>query len=149
VTVAGAAALEGRCLCGAVRFRLIPPLGLTTHCHCQSCRLAHGAAFVTWTSVPPERFVFDAGEADVVWRRSSPGVRWGGCGRCASPMLYVADQPHPGGVQVGAVYVSAGSLTSPLPDTPVAHVSYEEHVPWIEGAEALPKHRGKTEERIG
>ena len=23
------------------------------------------------------------------------------------------------------------------------------HLAWIEGAEALPKHRGKTEERIG
>ena len=141
--------LEGRCLCGAVRFRMTPPLGLVTHCHCQSCRLSHGAAFVTWTSVPPERFAFDAGEGEVVWHRTSTGVRWGGCRLCASPMLYIADQPRLDGVQVDHVYVSAGSLTSPLPDRPVAHVSWEEHLAWIEGAEALPKHRGKTGERIG
>ena len=140
--------LEGRCLCGAVRFRLAPPLGPMTHCHCQSCRLSHGAAFVTWTSVPLERFAFDAGEADVVWHRTSPGVRWGGCRLCASSMLYIADQPHPDGVHVNYVYVSAGSLTSPLPAEPVAHVSYEEHVRWIENADALPRHRGKTDERI-
>jgi hypothetical protein len=28
------------------------------------------------------------------------------------------------------------------------HVSFEEHVGWIEGAQTLPRHRGKTGERM-
>jgi hypothetical protein len=140
----------GQCLCGAVQFALTPPLDTATHCHCRSCRLSRGVAFVTWTSVPPDRFTFNQGESDVAWHRSSPGVRWGSCRLCSSPMFYVADLPgHPEQPKLGHVYVSMGSLTTPVEDRPSAHVSYEEHVPWIEAAEALPKFRAKTNERIG
>jgi len=137
--------VSGQCLCGAVRFQLVAPLQTLTHCHCRSCRLSRGVAFVTWTSVPPDRFGFVTGGAEVVWYCSSPGVRWGSCGRCSSPMFYVADRPgHPDAPKLDHIYVSVGSLTSQLAEKPVAHVSYEEHVDWIEGAEALPKFRGKT-----
>jgi len=64
--------IRGRCLCGAVRFQLEPPTDFLDICHCQSCRLSHGAPFVAWTSVPLERFRFDAGE-DHVW---SSSLRW-------------------------------------------------------------------------
>ena len=142
--------LAGQCLCGSVRFRLALPLEPLTHCHCRSCRLSRGVAFVTWTSVPAARFAFTSGESDVVWYRSSPAVRWGSCGICSSPMFYIADEAgHPEAPRLGHVYVSAGSLTSPIADRPDAHVSWEEHVPWIEGAEALPKFAGKTETRLG
>jgi hypothetical protein len=140
--------LSGQCLCGAVQFQLEPPLGPVTHCHCRSCRLSRGVAFVTWTSVPPDRFAFTKGEANVAWYRSSPGVRWGSCATCSSPMLYVADQPgHRDAPTLDHVYVSLGSLTSIIDDLPVAHVSYEEHVGWIEGSDALPKFSAKTDER--
>jgi len=138
--------IHGQCLCGRVRFAVTPPLGPITHCHCRSCRLSHGAAFVTWTSAPPERFAFEAGEDEVSWWRSSPGVRWGACRTCSSPMLYVADEPgHPDGPSVGHMYVTLASLEPGFAERPTAHVSYEEHLAWIEGAAALPKHVGKTE----
>ncbi len=64
-------------------------------------------------------------------------------------MFYVADLPgHPEAPKLDHVYVSVGSLTSAIDDRPVAHVSYEEHVGWIEGSDALPKLRGKTDEQI-
>jgi hypothetical protein len=141
--------INGQCLCGAVLFQLTPPLEKMTHCHCRSCRLSRGVAFVTWTSVPPGRFAFTRGESDVAWYRSSPGVRWGACRRCASPMFYVADQAgHPDAPRLNHVYVSVGSLTSEIAESPIAHVSYDEHVGWIEGAESLPKFRGKTSTRL-
>jgi hypothetical protein len=140
----------GRCLCGEVTFELSGPLGETTHCHCRSCRLSRGAAFVTWTSVPAESFRLLTGEALLAWHRTSPEVRWGFCRDCGSQMFYVADAPgQPDSPRVGDIYVSAGSLTDDLGVRPLAHVSYEEHVAWIEGAERLPKFRRKTNERIG
>jgi hypothetical protein len=140
----------GRCLCGEVRFELVPPLEPFSHCHCQSCRLSRGTAFVTWTSVPPDRFRFTAGEAQVSWYRSSPGVRWGFCPICGSSMFYVADREgHHDAPKLNHVYVSLGSLTNAVDGRPVAHVSYEEHVGWMEGSERLPKFRGKIGERIG
>lgn len=141
--------IHGQCLCGAVRFGLTPPLDTLTHCHCRSCRLSRGVAFVTWTSVPSERFSFIQGEDEVAWFRSSPPVRWGACRICSSPMFYVADQAgQPEAPKLGHVYVSVGSLTSAFDDRPAAHVSYEEHVSWVEGAEALPKFAAKTNRRL-
>jgi hypothetical protein len=104
---------------------------------------------VTWTSVPLDRFAFTAGESDVAWYRSSPAVRWGSCRLCSSPMFYVADLPgHPEAPKLNYVYVSVGSLTTAVTERPRAHVSYEEHVGWIEGSDALPKFRAKTGEQI-
>lgn len=39
---------RGRCACGRVRFVARFPSRFNAHCHCESCRRAHGAAFVTW-----------------------------------------------------------------------------------------------------
>ena len=142
--------ITGRCLCGNVEFQLFLPLEEITHCHCQSCRLSRGVAFVTWTSVPPDRFSYLRGEAGVSWHRSSPGVRWGFCRACGSSMFYAADQEgHQDGPKLNHVYVSLGSLTGQISDRPTAHVSYEERVGWMEGSEGSPKFRGKIGERIG
>jgi hypothetical protein len=141
--------LAGRCLCGRVTFALEGPLGATTHCHCRSCRLSRGVAFVTWTSVPAARFRVVSGEDEVAWHRSSPQIRWGFCRRCGSQMFYVADQSgHPEDPLLGHVYVSAGALDEQADLRPEAHVSWEEHLAWIEGAEMLPRFRGKTAEKM-
>ena len=141
--------ISGRCLCGAVGFEITPPTGPMTHCHCRACRLSRGVAFVTWTSVPKERFAFVRGEEGVGWYRSSPSVRWGFCAGCGSQMFYVADvEGQPDQPTIGHVYVSVGSLAEPLDKGPEMHVSFEEHVGWIEGAQTLPRHRGKTGERM-
>lgn len=138
--------IDGRCLCGSVEFQLVRPLGAITHCHCRSCRLSRGAAFVSWTWVPPERFAFRKGESNVSWHRSSPGVRWGFCRNCGSSMFYVTDGPgHPDVPNPGYMYVSVGSLTGDIAEVPIAHVSYEEKIAWHEVSDALPKFRGKTD----
>lgn len=141
--------VAGRCLCGKVAFELRGTLGPVTHCHCRSCRLSRGAAFVTWTSVPPDRFHVTSGDREIAWYRTSPGIRWGFCRNCGSQMFYIADSPgHPDGPQPGYVYASVGSLTEDGNIEPSAHVSYEEHVRWVEGQERLPRYRAKTGERM-
>ena len=39
--------LGGGCLCGAVRYESDALTGPIAHCHCATCRKAHGAAFAT------------------------------------------------------------------------------------------------------
>ena len=51
--VAGEA--RGRCHCGRVRFVARFPSRFNAHCHCESCRRAHGAAFVTWVGFPSQQ----------------------------------------------------------------------------------------------
>ena len=141
--------IRGRCLCGAVQFRLRPPTDFSAHCHCHSCRLAHGAPFVTWTSVPVDRFELDCPEDAVRWYRSSEWILWGSCRTCGSSMLYRADRAgHPESPRLDRIYVTVASLIDPLDREPDAHVSYEEHVPWLRLTDGLPKHRGKTGETV-
>lgn len=141
--------IRGRCLCGAVQFALEPPTDFCAHCHCQSCRLAHGAAFVTWTSVPSDRFAFVSGEEQVSWYRSSSAILWGFCNICGSSMLYRADREgHPEAPKLDRMYVTAASLIDPIDKEPKAHVSYEEKLSWLNMPDAIPKHRGKTDETL-
>jgi len=132
-----------------VQFELEPPTDFCAHCHCQSCRLSHGAAFVTWTSVPLERFAFVSGEEAVSWYRSSESILWGSCARCGSSMLYRADKAgHPESPKLDRMYVTAASLIDPLDREPAVHVSYEERLSWSRWHDGLPKHRGKTDETM-
>lgn len=48
--------LHGSCLCGQVPYAISGGLGDIVHCHCQTCRKAHGAAFSNVASVPVEYF---------------------------------------------------------------------------------------------
>ena len=141
--------LEGRCGCGAVTYRLEGPTDFAAHCHCASCRGFSGAAFLTWTSVPRERFQLDGAEA-VRWHRSSEAILWGFCGTCGTTLFYEADgEGHPEQPRTGAIYVTVGSLQSPLDREAMGHVSYEEHVAWFEPGDGLPRFVGKTDTRYG
>ena len=140
-------AIRGRCLCAGVEFELQPPSDFCAHCHCESCRLSHGAAFVTWTSVAADHFRITAGGDLVRWYRSSDWIEWGFCGRCGSSMLYRAiGEGHAEAPKLDRMYVTVASLTEPLDREPSVHVSYEERAPWHEVGDGLPKHRGKTDE---
>ena len=141
--------IRGKCFCGAVQFELLPPTDFCAHCHCESCRLSHGSAFVSWTSVPLDHFSYTKGKENVNWYRSSECILWGFCRTCGSPMFYRAEkQGHPESPKLDRMYISAGSIIDPLDREPQVHVSYEEKLPWMKAKDGLPKHRGKTEEKM-
>ncbi|MBI3927629.1 MAG: GFA family protein [Armatimonadetes bacterium] len=134
--------IPGSCFCGDVRFELEPPTEFCSHCHCESCRKSHGAAFVTWTSVPENRFRVLQGAQGLRRFERTPGIVWEFCGRCGSSMFYRSDEAR------GRVYITVASLSGPMDRMPDSHASYEEHVDWIEGLEQLPRYRAKTSERL-
>ncbi len=43
--------VQGHCFCRSVKFEIQFPTEFASHCHCESCRISHGAAFVTWGGV--------------------------------------------------------------------------------------------------
>ena len=141
--------LRGGCFCGAVQFVLTGPTDFCAHCHCESCRRSHAAAFVTWTGVPADHFAFSQGEDDIRWYRSSEWIEWGFCATCGSSMLYRAVRAgHPEGPRLDRMYVAVGALLDAMDREPNVHVSFEERVPWFHPHDPLRKHRGKTDERI-
>ena len=98
-------AIEGGCLCGAVRYRAFWPAYGITHCHCQSCRRASGAPFVTWAGFDADKFTFIQGEP--ASNKSSPNVLRTFCGKCGTALTYQrADLP-------GSIDVTLGSMAFP------------------------------------
>ncbi len=132
--------MRGRCLCGRVRVASEAPTLFASHCHCETCRRAHAAAFVTWTAVPVGALLIE-GEEHLTHHGSSPGVTRSFCAGCGTPMLYR------GASTPDRVYLPVAVLEGL--DRPVdSHVSYEERVPWLAGVERLPCFRAKTDEPL-
>ncbi len=141
--------IRGHCLCGAVRIELDPPSLFASHCHCESCRRSHAAAFVTWTGVPDARFRVVEGEAEITRYASSPGAFRCFCSRCGTVMFTYYEPQHADfGDAAGSMYVPVAVLADPMDRQPDSHVSFEEAVPWFPFHDGLPRLRAKSDERV-
>ena len=123
----------GRCLCGHVQFELegeLPPL---VNCHCQFCRRAHGAAFVTLAWVRESAFRFLSGEEAVSRYARSGGIRCF-CGRCGTRLFSVSES---GG---GFLSLVVATLDREPAKGPVMHINLESKAHWYEIADGLPGH---------
>ena len=125
------AAHHGGCLCGAVRYRCRGKPAWVAHCHCQSCRRASGATFVTWAGYTGE--TFDVVQGAPVRFESSPGVWRQFCPSCGTPLTYEANWC------ASEVHVTVGSLDAPGNFAPTVHVFDEERIPWLHIADDLPR----------
>lgn len=124
----------GGCLCGAVRYRARGKPFEITHCHCDTCRRAAGAAFVTWLSFRSPDFTFTKGRPGRF--QSSPrGIR-SHCRRCGTPLTFVNPQ------EPDEVDVTVFSLDAPDRARPSSHSWYRRRARGIRLADRLPKHPG-------
>lgn len=123
----------GSCLCGAIRFRVDPPLKWVAHCHCTQCQRAHGAAFVTWVSVDERQWHLDDAQQALAWYQSSAEAQRGFCRRCGSSLFFRSTR------WPGEVHVARANFSTSLADLPRAHGFYETHVDWFTVHDALPK----------
>ena len=127
---------EGRCLCGAVRFRTTGDPVWIGHCHCQSCRRNTGSAVATFVGFRPGSVQWTAGSRAIY--ESSPGVRRGFCQRCGTPLTYEADRfPD-------EVHLYVGGFDHPERLEPQFHVFYAERIPWLAIDDDTPRHPGTT-----
>ncbi len=131
--------LTGRCLCGAVRYRLGPRLYPPTLCHCESCRRASGAPAVGWLTVACADFDCTAGQPQEI--ESSPGVWRAFCGACGAPLSYRnARRP-------GEIDVTIGTLDAPDRAVPVDHIWMADAAAWDRPADGLPHYPGPRQPR--
>jgi hypothetical protein len=102
----------GRCLCGAVRYRVDGPLDPVVACHCTQCRrwTGHHAAA---TSARREHVTIDG---TVAWYDSTPGViRRGFCPACGSSLFWDRRSSD-------RLDLWAGSIDGPTGLTLVGHI---------------------------
>ena len=128
--------VSGGCFCGAVQFEIELPTLFCGHCHCSMCRRPHGAAYVTWTAVPPERFRYTRGEEHTRTFRSSKEGSRTFCEICGSQMLCQ--------VEHDIIDIALSALHGPIDRAPEAHWYYDCRAAWTDINDPLPKLGGES-----
>jgi hypothetical protein len=124
--------LTGSCLCGAVAYEVDGELGPIVHCHCETCRKAHGSAFSSVSSVPREKFRWVRGEDVLGGFESSPGKTRHFCTRCGSQVIAErAGQPN--------VLLRLGCLDTRVSDAPKMHIWRSDGASWYDPKLQLPE----------
>jgi len=127
-------AVEGGCLCGAVRYRVIDQPLAQALCHCRSCRLASGAPSVAWAVFLASEFAFVLGTPNS-YRSSSRVVRTF-CGNCGTPLTYQHASRQ------DKIDVTTVTLDSPDDFPPTKEIWIEHKVAWEtlnDGLEHYPR----------
>jgi hypothetical protein len=127
-------ALEGGCLCGAVRYRLLSEPYDCGWCHCRTCQLNSGAPAMVFATVPAGDLVWTKGEERIRSFASSGFGRRMFCGECGTPFLMQVDH------QPGTLDFSVATLDSPERTMPGFHIFWGSRISWAEPADRLPRH---------
>lgn len=126
--------LEGKCLCGAVRYQVAGPVHDVHHCHCGMCRRAHGAAFSTFARLTASDFRVVAGEGHIRRYRSSVPIERTFCDTCGTRLTVRFDG------MPDAVWVSHTTLDGDPGVRPGAHMFVASKADWDEIADGLPQY---------
>jgi hypothetical protein len=125
---------KGSCLCGAVRYEVRGDLGAAMYCHCSRCRKASGTAFASNAVIAAGDFVVVQGE-DALRTFSTPqGVHRVFCSKCGSPLTSRRDNLP------DVLRLRLGSLDTPVPAAPSAHIFVGSKAAWWEIRDQLPQH---------
>jgi len=123
--------LEGKCECGAVRYRVADEFRYAANCHCSNCRAATGSAFKPFAGIERSKLeLTDGGDKLLIWGDDDGNHTR--CGVCGS-LLYSV-------VRDGAwVHVALGSLTDPPSIRPSEHIFVGSKAQWFEITDDLAR----------
>jgi hypothetical protein len=122
----------GSCLCRSVAYEVDASSGPIVHCHCRTCRKAHGSAFASIMSVPRDSFRWTKGTELLRAFESSPGKFRYFCSRCGSHMFAErVGQPM--------VMLRLGCLDTAITDRPRCHIWRSDGAPWFDPKDNLPE----------
>ena len=126
----------GRCLCGAVRYRIFAALNSVSSCHCSQCRRQHGAPGSYSGGLPVESVVID-GVENLRWYRSSAEARRGFCRECGSKLFWQASDRQ-------TIDVATGSLDQPTGLRLARHIFVADKGDYYEIADDVPRFAGSS-----
>src|SRR4051794_12623836 len=123
--------MKGSCLCGTVRYEATRLAGPIVHCHCQTCRKAHSAAFTSTARADRSEFRWTAGEDALGSFESTPGKLPHFCTRCGTHLVAEwVTQPQ--------VILRVASLDDDPGTRPSAHIWTSHEVPWLDHGAGIP-----------
>lgn len=132
--------LQGKCLCGAVRYRFSGRPKDVTVCHCAMCRRWHGAPGAYVGGGSPADYAIGGAE-HLQWFRSSEDAERGFCTQCGSRMFWRTTD--------GTILdVTAGSVDRPTGLTTLAHIWVPDKGDYYAIEDGTPQHARGTDSEI-
>lgn len=123
--------ISGSCLCGAIAYEAGGLTGAMGHCHCRTCRKAHGAAFSTTARVARQNFRWLRGVDKLSSFESSPGKWRRFCSKCGSQLIAEwITEPE--------VILRMGCVDAGVEQRPAAHIWRSEGADWYDPKDDLP-----------
>lgn len=134
--------VEGGCLCGAVRYRVLAAPLAVYNCHCRDCQRASGATHTMSMPISRDRVELMAGELVTYEKPADSGrvVRMRGCPRCG---VRVWNEPPAGDI----VILKPGTLDDPSWAVPVGNIWTESALPFALIDPALVNFPGQPADR--
>ena len=128
-----ASAHQGSCLCGGVRFEVRGRFESFILCHCGRCRKDTGSAHASNLFAPQATLRWISGEQSVR-HYQLPGTLHARsfCSTCGSALPSLQ-------LEGTLLVVPAGSLDSPLPIRPEAHIFCADRASWEEALAETPR----------
>lgn len=133
-------AMEGGCLCGAIRYRIDGPVLFVGQCYCRDCQKATGTGHTTIVGI--ERATLHVeGEPKIYTNTGETGgkVSRHFCGECGGRLYTSGDLPG------SIVMIQAGSLDDPGRVSPQSVIYMKDAVAWDRFDPELPKFEAMPE----
>ena len=125
--------LDGGCLCGAIRYRLSPPILFCSQCCCKDCQKATGTGHTTIIGIHRDQLELSGTPATFTNMGDTGGkVTRHFCGTCAGRLYTSGDLPGE------VIMVQAGSLDDPNRAIPESVIYLKDATAWDRFDPALP-----------
>jgi len=124
--------MKGGCLCGLIRYEVAGAPLRVTNCHCRTCQLASGAAFVTWAEYPAAALGWSRGEQKI--RASSDIGERGFCSECGTTLTFRFTDGD-------TCDIAVATLDAPNALSPADEIWTQSRPHWMPADVALPQHR--------
>lgn len=126
--------IEGSCLCGSIKYdvELIPDK--IFNCHCQFCRKAHGADYVTIALAKGSTLVLSDEYNHLIEHVNAIGGIRAFCSICGTRLMNYAPDKN--------LYfsVALSTVDTPIDLKPVAHVNTESKAAWCKPYQGIPNY---------
>lgn len=123
--------INGSCLCGLVKYEISNGIDDIVHCHCTTCRKAHGSAFSSVAAVKYSDFKL-FGQNNLKSYESSVGKHRFFCSECGSQIYAKRNStPH--------IILRLGTLDSDIQAQEKEHIWVSKKANWYNINSSLPE----------
>ena len=129
----GVSMISGSCLCGKVKYEISGKIGDIVHCHCRSCRKAHGSAFSSVAAIDDDDFNL-LHKDPLGCFESSKGKNRYFCLNCGTQVYAKKDGTK-------HVILRLGSLDNDPKSKEKSHIWVSQKATWYELNSHLPEHK--------